>query len=122
MPLPLKSPPLALLLEEDVSGTLPPTLGDEEGLLVGVTVEELLAAMLKAGEGVVEGEAPLERVPEEEDVGEEEGVALGVVEGDAPFDSVCVGEGVGVEDKVVVLVALGEAPAVRDDDGVAEGD
>ena len=74
-----------MLLEEDVSGTLPPTIGDEEGL--GVTDEEL-APKLKAGEGVTEGEAPFERVPEEVDVGEVVAVALGVVEGDAPIDSV----------------------------------
>ena len=75
-----------MLLEEDVSGTLPPTIGDEEGLL-GVTDEELVPK-LKADVGVTEGEAPFERVPEEVDVGEVVAVALGVVEGDAPFDSV----------------------------------
>lgn len=43
---------------------------------------------MKADVEVTEGEAPTERVPEGEDVGEGEAVALGVVEGDAPFDSV----------------------------------
>ena len=89
MPLPLKIPPLALLLEAAVSGTLPPpTLGDEEEELLGVTVEEFAVAPLRASVGVTEGEAPVDRVPEGLEVGEGEVVAVGVVEGDAPFDSV----------------------------------
>jgi hypothetical protein len=86
VPLPLKIPPLALLLEAAVRGTLPPP-GDEVGLL-GVRVEELAVAPMKASVGVTEGEAPVERVPEGLEVGEGEAVAVGVVEGDAPFDSV----------------------------------
>ena len=87
MPLPLNIPPLALLLEAAVKGTLPPpTLGDEEGL-VGVTVEELVAP-LRALVGVIEGDAPVERVPEGVEVEEGEAVAVRVVEGEAPLDSV----------------------------------
>ena len=77
-----------MLLEAAVRGTLPPPrLGEEEGLL-GVRVEELAVATLRARVGVTEGEAPVERVPEGLEVGEGEAVAVGVVEGDAPFDSV----------------------------------